>query len=267
MGGQALAGDLLAAPIDPTVAAGDRLEVEFAAGSHVLDVNWAVAGARIQGLGREFAITLSALSYGSQQRTALDDRLGLFGGSFAPSDIALSGATVLLKDGATLIGAGATVTLAQLDDASAVMLSTALSARRRFSRVEIRAGISNLGTALSPFGDGDGTSLPVRLRAGAAFRPASDDLEFSGEALYRFGDEVFVWGMGGEWRPVPGAALRLGIIRDEAIDPISEGGLSDLGLTLGLAHRFTDWQLAYAYRPGGILGDAHLLSLGWSGGE
>ncbi len=140
------------------------------------------------------------------------------------------------------------------------------SARRRFSRLEVRAGISNLGTAISPFGEREGTSLPVRLRAGAAFRPAGDDLEISGETLYRFGDDVFVWGIGGEWLPVPQAGLRLGIIRDETIDPISEGGLSDLGLTLGFGYRFSDWHLAYAYRPGGILGDAHLLSLGWSGG-
>lgn len=266
LGSQALAGDLLAAALDPTVASGGGLDVEAAGGSHELDLDWTAVGARFEGLGHRFAIVLAALSYGSQLRTALDDRLGLFGGSFTPSDVSLTGATVLVDDAIVTIGVSATLTFAQLDDAKATLFSAAVAARRRFGALEIRGGVSNLGTALSPFGSDRGTSLPARLRAGAAYAIPTRPLELSGEWLYRFGDEVFNLSVGGEWRPLPPWVLRLGLVGGEGADRWGGGGPADLGLTMGVAWRTGQWRLSYVYRPGGVLGDGHLFSLGWSPG-
>jgi hypothetical protein len=262
-----MAGDLLAAALDPTAAAGDRLGAEVAGGSHELDLNWTAAGVRFEGLGRRFAVVLASLSYGSQLRTALDDRLGLFGGGFTPSDLSITGATLLLAEEGVVIGAGATLTLAQLDDARATLLSVALAARKRFDALELRGGISNVGWAISRFDSDEGTSLPARLRSGLAYQFSSLPLELSGEGLYRFGDEVFVFSVGGEWQPVPEVALRLGFVGGEGAERFADGGLAELGITLGAGWEFDEWRLAYTYRPGGVLGDGHLFSLGWNLGS
>jgi len=110
LGSQAMAGDLLAAALDPTVAAGNRLGAEAAGGSHELDLRWTAAGVRFEALDRRFAVVIASLSYGSQLRTDLDDRLGLFGGSFTPSDLSVTGATLLLAEGDVVIAAGGTLT-------------------------------------------------------------------------------------------------------------------------------------------------------------
>jgi len=264
LGGQALAGDLLAAGIDPTVARGGRLGAELSAGSHVLDLSWGAAGLRFSARGHAFAIVFSTLSYGSQLRTGFDDRLGIFGGSFTPSDWNLSLAAVLLEEEAAIIGAGATVSYAQLDDANAMGLSGAVAVKQRFGDLEIRGAVSNVGMVFSPFGKEDGTRMPARARAGAAYLLPGHAWELSAEALYRFGDGNAGGGIGAEWRPLPEAALRFGLVGGDGGIALSDGILSDLGLTAGLAWKFSNWRLSYSYRPGGVLGDAHLLAVGWS---
>ncbi len=259
-----MAGDLLAAALDPTVAVGDGPSAEVAGGSHELDLDWTAVGVRFDALERDFAVVITSLSYGSQLRTALDDRLGLFGGRFTPSDFSLTGATILIAEEDLIVGAGATLTFGQLDDARATMLSAAIAIRRRIGSLEVRGGVSNLGTALSPYDSDEGTSLPARLRGGLAYRLPSLPLELSGEGLYRFGDETLLLSVGVEWRPLPQAALRLGLAGGEGAERFADGGLSDLGLTLGVGWQMEEWHLSYAYRPGGVLGDGHLLSLGWN---
>ncbi len=263
LGGQMLAGDLLAAGIDPTVAEGDPVGVEFAAGSHVLELKWAAAGTRFEGLGRPIAVTFSTLSYGKQFRTDLDDRLGLFRGSFTPSDLNMSVATLLLSEEGTAIGAGFTLSFGQLDDARATGLSGAVAFRQQIGSLELRGGISNLGAVISSYGTSDGTRMPARLRAGAALPAWGDNLEISGEAVYRFGDGNTGWSAGVEWLPLPSAALRVGVVHGDGGDVLSDGFLSDLGLTAGVAWQFSDWRISYVYRPGGLLGSGHLLAVGW----
>ncbi len=270
LGGQALAGDLLAAGIDPTVASGDRLGVELAAGSHVLDLSWGAAGLRFHALEHSFAVVLSTLSYGSQLRTDFDDRLGIFGGSFTPSDWNVSLATVVLREDASVVGVGATFSFAQLDDASALGLAGAVAVKQRFGGLEIRGGLSNVGAVFSPFEGEEGTRMPARLRTGAAYTlpgAAGSRWEFSGEVLYRFGDESLGWGIGTEWRPLPETALRIGLSGGEGGVALSDGVLSDLGFTAGFSWQFSDWRLSYVYRPGGVLGNGHLMAVGWSLGS
>lgn len=263
LGGQALAGDLLAAGIDPTVAMGDPIGVEFAGGSHVLELKWAAAGTRLEVFERPVAVTFSTLSYGEQFRTDMDDRLGLFRGSFTPSDMNMSVGTVLLSEKETTIGAGFTLSFGQLDDARAFGLSGAVAARQWIGIMELRGGISNLGTVLSSYGTSDGTRMPARLRAGAALPVWGDKLEFSGEVVYRFGDAGTGLSAGVEWLPLPAAALRVGVIHGDGGDVLSDGFLSDLGLTAGFAWQFSDWRISYVYRPGGLLGSGHLFAVGW----
>ena len=263
LGNQALAGDLLAAGIDPTVARGERFGLEVAAGSHVLDLDWGAAGLRFKASGHEFALVFSTLSYGQQQRTGFDDRLGIFGGTFTPSDWNISMATVLLAEEIADIGIGLTISHAQLDDAKAMGLSGAVAVKRRFADLEIRGGLSNLGTVYKPFDRSDGTRMPARARAGAAYLFPGRQWEIASEALYRFGEGVMGWGVGTEWKPLPEAALRVGLVGGDAGTAFSEGILGDLGLTAGLAWRFADWRLSYSYRPGGVLGDGHLIAVGW----
>ena len=263
LGSQGLAGDLLAARIDPTVAAGEGIAVELANGTHELDLAWTAAGVRFQAFGRPLAIVVATLDYGEQQRTTIEDRLGLFAGTFSPGDASLTAATVLLEEPGTVVGAGATITFARLDDARATLLTAALSGRRDFGAVQLRASLAGLGTAISTFGGADGTALPVRLRMGGGWA-AREDLELSAESLWRAGDDTWSWSLGAEWLPVPQLALRLGSALGDGADRLADGGLADLGLTAGIGWRIGDWHLAYVHRPGGRLGDGHAVALSWT---
>jgi hypothetical protein len=264
LGNQSLAGDLLAAGVDPTVASGERTGIEIAGGSHVLDLHWASAGIRFNVLGQACALVFSSLSYGEQLRTNYDDRLGIFGGEFTPSDWNLALATILLKEGDLTVGAGATLSHAQLDEADALGLSGAVAVRRRFDNLEIRGGISNLGTVIRPFLKDDGTKLPARIRVGGAWLFTDRKVEISAEALYRFGEEAAGWGAGVEWTPIAQAALRIGLAGPDGGSQLSDSVMSDLGLTFGFAWHFSEWRLSYQYRPGGIWGDGHLIAAGWN---
>ncbi len=263
LGGQALAGDLLAAGIDPTVADGSSPGAEAAGGSSVLELSWAAAGIRLKMLGTTLAVTAAALSYGDQYRTDLDDRLGVFGGSFSPTDISLAAAVIILAEPGTRIGAGATLSLGKIDAATAAGLSLAVAARQRVGPGEVRAALSGAGTALSPYGASGGTRLPARLRVGGAMRPGGGAVEFSAEGLYRFGDRRAGWHAGVEWCPLPEIALRTGLGGGDAVSVLSDGSLSRLGITVGAAWQRGDWRLSYLYRPGGLLGTGHLVALGW----
>ncbi len=264
LGGQALAGDLLGLAVDPSVVSGPGPAVEMAGGTHALGLEWAAVAARLRLGSRPVALLLSTLTYGEQRRTALDDRLGVFGGSFTPGDAALSVALPLLEEGSTRIGAGATVTVSRIDQASAFALTGAVAVKHRLGGLELRGGLSNAGVVLSPFASGEGTHLPVRLRAGGAWSPASGRWEVSSELLYRAGDRVVVWGSGGEWRPHPQAALRVGLIHTGGVDASLAGGPGAFDLTVGMAWQTRPWRLSYVWRPGGLLGDGHLLALGWN---
>jgi hypothetical protein len=265
LGGQALAGDLLGLAVDPSVASGPGPAVEMAGGTHALGLEWAAVGARLRLGGRPVALLLGTLSYGEQRRTALDDRLGVFGGSFTPGDAALSVAVPLLEEGATRIGAGATLAISRIDGASAFALTGAVAFKHRVRSFEVRGGLANAGVVLSPFASGKGTRLPVRLRAGGAWSHASGRWEVSSELLYRAGDRVVVWGSGGEWRPHPQAVLRVGLIHTGGVDDATlTGGPGAFDLTLGMAWQIRPWRLSYVWRPGGLLGDGHLLALGWN---
>lgn len=264
LGNQLMAGDLLAAGVDPTVARGDRVGVEVAGGSHVLDLNWGSAGVRFNALGHACAIVFASLSYGEQTRTGFDDRLGIFGGEFTPSDWNLALATILLEEDSLTIGAGATLSHAQLDETAAFGLSASVAVRRRFDNLEIRGGVSNIGTVIRPFLKDDGTKLPARIRVGGAYLLSDRNVEISAETLYRFGDKTTGWGVGAEWSPVPQAALRLGLTGGDGGSQLSDHIMSNLGLTVGFAWQFSEWRLSYQYRPGGIWGDGHLIAAGWN---
>jgi|GEM_PF-1829037 len=263
LGGQALAGDLLAIGIDPTQAAGRTPGVEVAAGSSVLDLTWAAAGARFELFRRPLAVTVATLSWAEQYRTDLDDRLGIFGGTFSPSDVNLSLATILLAERTTLVGVSTTVSFGKIDAATAAGVSAAVAVRQGFSGGELRAALSGAGVAFSPYGESGGTRLPARLRAGGALRPGNGRIEVSGETLYRFGDRRAGWGAGVEWRPVPAIALRTGFGGGDAGAYLADGTLADIGLTAGVAWQQGDWRISYLYRPGGLLGTGHLVALGW----
>jgi len=263
LGGQAFGGDLLAAGIDPTVAGGKGSALELAGGSHVLDLSWASVGGRFTVGGRSLVIVLSTLSYGSQYRTGMDDRLGLFRGSFSPVDLNLAASTLLLKEGGTTIGAGVTLLYGQLDDLKALGLSAAVGVRQEIGRLEVRGGLSNLGTVISAYGEPSGTRIPLRVRAGAALPFGGDRWEASTELLYRAGDRKAGWSGGVEWLPVENASLRLGFVQGDGGTAFSDDALSDAGLTAGLAWQFTDWRITWAWRSGGLFGSGHLLSLGW----
>ncbi|MFC1629185.1 hypothetical protein ACFL3H_08760 [Gemmatimonadota bacterium] len=264
LGGQAFGGDLLAAGIDPTVAVEEGPTLELAGGSHLLDLSWASAGAHIPVGGRSMVFVLSTLSYGTQFRTGMDDRLGLFGGSFTPSDLNLSGSTVLLQGGGTTIGVGITLLYGQLDDLRAFGLSAALGVRQEVGVLQVRGGISNLGTVISAYGVKSGTRIPPRLRAGLGVPFGGDRWEASTEILYRAGDRKVGWSSGVEWLPIENAALRMGFIQGDAGGVVSDNTLSDAGLTAGLAIWFSEWRVSWVYRSGGVLGSSHLLALGWS---
>jgi len=263
LGGQAFSGDLLAAGIDPTVAAGESSALQLAGGSHVLDLSWAAVGGRFTVGERSLVLVLSTLSYGSQYRTGMDDRLGLFRGSFSPSDLNLSASTLLLREGGTTIGAGITLLYGQLDDLRALGLSAAVGVRQEIGRLQFRGGIANLGTVISAYGEPSGTKIPPRIRAGAALPFGGDRWEASTELLYRAGDRNVGWSAGMEWLPVENAALRLGFIQGDGGTAFSDDPLSDAGVTAGLAWQFSDWRLTYAWRSGGLFGSGHLLALGW----
>lgn len=263
VGGQTLAGDLLGAGVDPTVASGPVPSVEMAAGTHALGLEWAAAGARFRAFGRPLALVLSTLSYGEQQRTGFDDRLGLFSGTFTPMDAALSAATLLLEEGGMDLGLGTTVALTRIDDATAFTLSGALAVRHRQGAYELRGGLSNLGVVLSPFVSGAGTRVAPRVRAGGAWNPEASPYALSGELQWRSGDRVLLWGLGGEWWPGPDVALRLGYHHGDGVDATADGGLGASGLAAGASWRHGPWRLTYTWRPGGLLGDGHLLGLGW----
>jgi hypothetical protein len=263
MGGQALAGDLLAAGIDPTVASGPAPAVELAAGTHALGLEWAAAGTRIRAFGRPLALVFGSLSYGEQQRTGFDDRLGVFSGTFTPMDAALSAATLLLDEGTMHLGLGTTLAFTRIDEATALTLSGALAVRHRQGPFELRGGLSNVGAVLSPFDSGTGTRLAPRVRAGGAWSPEASPYGFSGELQWRSGDRRLLWGIGGEWWPVPEAALRLGFTRGDGIAATADGGLGKVGMAVGASGQHGDWRLTYSWRPGGLLGDGHLLGLGW----
>lgn len=264
LGGQAFSGDLLAAGIDPTVAAGEGPALELSGGSHVLDLSWASVGGRFTVGGRSMVFVLSTLSYGSQFRTGMDDRLGLFRGSFTPSDLNLSGSTVLLQEKGTTIGAGITLLYGQLDDLRAIGISAAIGVRQEIGGLQVRGGISNLGAVISAYGESSGTRIPARLRAGLGIPIAGDRWEVSSELLYRAGDRTMGWSTGVEWFPMENAALRLGFIQGDGGGAVSDSVLSDAGLTAGLAWWFSEWRVSYAWRSGGVLGSSHLLALGWS---
>jgi len=263
LGGQALAGDLLAVGIDPPAAAGRTPGVEAAGGSSVLDLSWAAAATRLTLLGRPVAIAVATMTYAEQYRTDLDDRLGVFGGTFSPADVNLSFGTVVLADEGTLIGVGTTLSLGAIDDATATGLSAAVALRQRFEKTELRAALSGAGVAFSPYGGKGGTRLPARVRVGGALRPGIGRFEFSGEGLYRFGDRRTGWSAGAEWRPLDAIALRLGLGGGDAGGVLSNGTLSQWGVTAGVAWQQGDWRISYLYRPGGLLGTGHLLALGW----
>lgn len=267
LGGQALAGDLLAVAIDPTVAAGEHPGIELAGGSHILDLKWAAAGARIRFLGYSMAVGLATLSYGSQYRTEMDDRVGLFRSAFTPSDLNLSIASLLLDEEQTTIGAGLTFSTGRIDEYTAFGISGAVAARQSFGDLQLRGGLSNLGTALSPYGKRDGTRVPARLRAGMAFPFNENRWEFSSELLYRFGDDNNDWSVGMEWRPMPDIALRLGILQSGRGAPLYEGGLFGSALTGGFSCQFSDWRISYSYRQGGAFGGGHLVAVGWGLGS
>jgi len=207
---------------------------------------------------------LSTLSYGSQFRTGMDDRLGLFRGSFTPSDLNLSGSMVLLQGGGATIGAGLTLLYGQLDDLRAFGLSVALGVRQEVGALQVRGGISNLGTVISAYGVRSGTSIPPRLRAGLGIPFGDDRWEASTEVLYRAGDRNVGWSSGVEWLPTENAALRMGFIQGDSGGVVSDNTLSDAGLTAGLALWFSEWRITYVYRSGGLLGSSHLLAFGWS---
>ena len=264
LGNQLMAGDLLAAGVDPTVARGDRVGVEAAGGSHVLDLNWGSAGVRFNARGHACAIVFSSLSYGEQTRTGFDDRLGIFGGEFTPSDWNLALATILLEENSLTIGAGATLSHAQLDETDALGLSAAVAVRQRFDNLEIRGSVSNIGTVIRSFQKEDGTKLPARIRVGGAYLLSDRNVEISAETLYRFGDKTSGWSAGTEWSPVPQAALRIGLTGGDGGIQLSDHIMSDLGLTVGFAWKFSEWRLSYQYRPGGIWGDGHLIAAGWN---
>ncbi len=264
LGGQVFSGDLLAAGIDPTVAVGEGPALELAGGSHVLDLSWASVGGRFRVGGRPMVFVLSTLSYGSQFRTGMDDRLGLFGGSFTPSDLNLSGSMVLLQEGDTTIGAGITLLYGQLDDLRAFGLSASLGVRQEIGVLQVRGGISNLGSVISAYGVKSGTRIPPRLRAGLGVPFGGDRWEASTEILYRAGDRTVGWSSGVEWLPTENAALRIGFIQGDVGGVVSDNTLSDAGLTAGLALWFSEWRVSWVYRSGGLLGSSHLLALGWS---
>jgi hypothetical protein len=267
LGGQSFSGDLLAAGIDPTVADGTGPALELAGGSHVLDLTWASAGGRFTLGGRSVAVVLSTLSYGSQYRTGLDDRLGLFQGSFTPADLNLSGAMVLLREGGTAIGAAITLLYGQLDDVRALGLSAAIGVRQEIGPLQLRGGVANLGSAISAYGERSGTRIPPRIRLGAEMPFGRDRWEVSTEVLYRAGDRAAGWSGGVEWLPLEHAALRVGFVQGDSGTALADGGLSEAGLTAGLAWWFSNWRISWAWRSGGVLGSGHLLALGWGLGS
>jgi hypothetical protein len=249
--------------VDPSVAAGPRPSVELAGGVHALGLEWGAVGARFRIGDRPVALLLATLSYGEQRRTALDDRLGVFGGGFTPADAALSVAVPLLEEGTTCIGGGATLAASRIEEASALVLTGAVALKHRHGGFEVRGGLSNAGVVISPFASTEGTRLPVRLRAGGAWAPPSGRWELSSELLYRSGDRTMVWGGGGEWRLHPQAALRAGIVHAGGGGALA-GGPGGLDLTLGMVWRIHEWRFSYVWRSGGLLGDGHLLALGWN---
>ncbi|MFC1499757.1 hypothetical protein ACFL6T_01915 [Candidatus Zixiibacteriota bacterium] len=263
LGGQVFSGDLLAAGIDPTVAAGEGPALQLAGGSHLLDLSWASAGGRFRVGGSTMVFVLSTLSYGSQFRTGMDDRLGLFGGAFTPSDLNLSGSMILLQGGGTTIGAGLTLLYGQLDDLRAFGLSAAVAVRQKIGLMQLRGGISNLGTVISAYGVRSGTRIPPRLRAGLGVPFSENRWEASSEILFRSGDRNVGWSSGVEWLPMENAALRIGFTQGDAGGVVSDNTLSDAGLTAGIALWFSEWRVSWVYRSGGLLGSSHLLALGW----
>lgn len=263
LGGQALAGDLLGVGTDPAGAVGG-MRAEAAGGSDVFGLSWAAAAGRFQISGHKLAFSFASLSYGSQRRTALDDRLGVFGGEFTPGEAALTAATALLEEKGLAVGAGLTFLSAHIDDATALGLAGSVSVHRRWERFELRGGVSNLGAVLEPFASERGTELPARARAGGAWLSPGSAWEVSAEGAWLFGEERLRAGGGVEWRPLPEGAVRLGILRGDALGTFAGSALAETGLTGGLAWSFGDWGFSYTWRPGDVLGGGHLFSLIWA---
>ncbi|MFO7768594.1 MAG: hypothetical protein R6W82_06540 [bacterium] len=262
MGGQVLSGDLLGLSVDPAGAAGGT-RAEAAAGSDVFGLSWAAVAGRFRFSGHHVALSFASLSYNTQRRTALDDRLGIFGGEFTPGEAALTAATVLLDEEGLTVGAGATFLSARIENAAALGLAGAVSVRRMWERFELRAGVSNLGAVLEPFASERGTELPARVRAGGAWLTPGGEWEFSAETAWFFGEERMRAGGGVEWRPISEGAIRLGMLRGDALGTFSGSALAETGLTAGLAWSFGEWGFAYTWRPGDVLGGGHLFSLLW----
>ena len=263
LGGQALAGDLLSAGADPTVAADGAPGVQLAAGRDVLGLQWGGVGGRFRLFGHPLAVAVGTLSYGRQYRTGLDDRLGVFGGTFEPSDAGLSMATIVLARAFFQLGAGLTWSLARIDEATASAVSLAFSGRRQMAPFEIRGGISDLGRVISPFADRSGTHLPARLRGGVAWQSPGAQWEVSAEGTWRLGRGQLLLGAGTEWKPLREGALRLGIIRGDGLDALDPSGAAAFGLTAGAGWRLGDWSFDYVWRPGGLFGSGQFFAVGW----
>jgi Uncharacterised protein family (UPF0164) len=200
-------------------------------------------------------------TYLSQSAIEGRDAAGHPTGGYQASDAALS----LGWGRKTEIGdLGATVKYVQSHIASAQAETVAVDAgvRRDFGRmgpghVLLGAALRNLGPGMKY--DAQRNDLPLRLAIGAAYAlPGGHAFTAEWTNSPRGAGNDF--GLGGEYRALPGVFLRAGYTTQTAIAG-GTGFDAVSGLTLGVGLGRGAWRLDYAAVPMGELGSTHRFTL------